>query len=267
MAFIEFEKSVRKNDWSMHELHSHAHYEIYFLSKGKRSFFLSNALYKLEAPALIIIQPHVMHKTEGSAFERYNVNVSDARLDPFQKEVFQQKALHIFKLTPTENQRIIDLFEQALQVDKRQKNGEYILNSIFSYLVLTTGNLQTNHQLHPTASASGKVNIPPLVLKVIDYLNAYYPETHTLDSLADKFFVSKPTLMYNFKKYTNCSPIDFLLNVRLTNAKALLMNTNKRVQEISELCGFSSANYFGLIFKEKEGVSPVGYRKIQRAKL
>jgi len=27
MAFIEFEKSVKKNDWSMNDLHSHSHYE------------------------------------------------------------------------------------------------------------------------------------------------------------------------------------------------------------------------------------------------
>ena len=71
---------------------------------------------------------------------------------------------------------------------------------------------------------------------------------------------------YNFKKYTNCSLIDFLLNIRLTKAKELLVNAKKSVEEIAELCGFSSANYFGLIFKKKEGVSPINYRKIQREK-
>ena len=65
MAYIEFEKSVRAAEWSMHRLHSHAHYEIYFLSQGSRSFYLANALLTLNAPAVLVIPPHVMHKTEG----------------------------------------------------------------------------------------------------------------------------------------------------------------------------------------------------------
>jgi ribonuclease R len=44
-------------------------------------------LYKLNAPTLIVIPPRVVHKTEGGPFERHNVNVSPAYLDPFQKEV------------------------------------------------------------------------------------------------------------------------------------------------------------------------------------
>jgi quercetin dioxygenase-like cupin family protein len=69
MSFIELEKSVRTEEWSMNDLHSHSHYEIYYLTKGSRTFFLSNSLYRLTAPILIIIPPHVMHKTEGGAFE------------------------------------------------------------------------------------------------------------------------------------------------------------------------------------------------------
>jgi len=47
MPFIEFEKSVKGKDWSMLDLHSHKHYEIYFLSKGSRSYFFENAFYKI----------------------------------------------------------------------------------------------------------------------------------------------------------------------------------------------------------------------------
>ena len=85
--------------------------------------------------------------------------------------------------------------------------------------------------------------------------------------LADRFFVSKATLIYNFNKYASCSPMDFLLNVRLTKAKDMLINSGKSVGEISDECGFSSANYFGLIFKKKEGLSPLQYRKNQRSKV
>ena len=114
--------------------------------------------------------------------------------------------------------------------------------------------------------AEAKNSIPPLIFKTIDYINENYDRKQTLDKLAKNFFVSKTTLMYQFKKYTNCSLIDYLLNVRLTKAKEMLLNTKKSVNEISELCGFSSSNYFGLIFKKKENLSPANYRKHQKNK-
>ena len=263
MAFIEFERSVRENDWSMHDLHSHPHYEIYLLSQGSRSFFLSDALYKVTAPVLIIIPPHVMHKTEGGSFERYNINVSANYLDPFQREILDSQALRIIQPRQEETENLIALMREAIGTDKRSKHAEYVLKTLFSYSVLTMSKLSGAY-LQPTATA--KNDMPPLVLKVVDHLNNHYSEKQTLEELAEYFFVSKATLIYNFKKYTNCSLIDFLLNVRLTKAKEMLLNTRKSVNEIAECCGFSSANYFGLVFKKKENISPANYRKNERAK-
>ena len=263
MAFIEIEKLERQDEWGMHDLHSHPHYELYFLSKGSRSFFLSNALYKLQAPAIVVIPPHVMHKTEGGAFERYNINVSDAYLDDFQKSVLQKKALHILKLNAQEGKRVMELIQAAYGLDKTDKRDEYALRALFSYGVYLLDNASLNRQ---SPQAVSQTAIPPLILKVLEYLNEHYHENVTLELLAERFFVSKPTLMYNFKKHVNRSPIDFLLQIRLTKAKNLLLTTKQSINEISSACGFSSANYFGLIFKKKEGISPLTYRKNQLAK-
>ena len=263
MAFVEIEKLVHQDEWAMHDLHSHPHYELYFLSKGSRTFFLSNALYKLQAPAIVVIPPHVMHKTEGGAFERFNVNVSVDYLNEFEKETLEKKSLSIIKPKPTEEAELLHILNLLNATDRRQKHGENILNTLFSYFIFTVDRLAGSSQ---TPHTERKNNIPTLVLKVIDYINEHYDQKQTLDELAKYFFVSRSTLIYNFKKYTNCSLIDFLLNVRLTKAKELLLNTKKSVSEIAELCGFCSANYFGLMFKKKENLSPANFRKHQKNK-
>ncbi len=263
MSFIEFEKSVREKEWSMQDVHSHAHYEIYLLSKGERSFFLSNALYKVSAPVVVVIPPHVMHKTEGAAFERYNVNVSPDYLDGYQTDTLNAQALKIMRLSPAQTAELTDLFDKAIAIDKREKHAEHILRTLFSYSVYLLRNVEQDVIAPNTATPQA---IPVLVLKVIDYLHEHYAEKLTLQALAEAFFVSKAALIYNFKKHTNCSLIDFLLNIRLTKAKELLDNSKRSVESIAEACGFSSANYFGLIFKRKEGISPAHYRKIQQAK-
>ena len=263
MAFIEIEKSVRENEWSMQELHSHSHYELYFLSKGTRSFFLSNSLYQVTAPIVIVIPPHVMHKTEGAAFERYNINVAADYLNAYQSEILTEQSLKIIKPDPLQSKELTSLFEKAIAIDRNEKHGSQVLHALFSYSVYLLQNLKQS--VLPSGAVAQK-NIPPLVLKVIDHLHEHYAEKTSLQALADTFFISKATLIYNFKKYMNCSLIDFLLNVRLTKAKELLLNSNQSVGEIAESCGFSSANYFGLMFKKKEGLSPMQYRKNERAK-
>jgi len=260
MNFIEIEKSTKKEEWSMIDLHSHSHYEIYFLEKGNRTFFLSNALYRLTAPVLIVIPPHTLHKTEGAAFSRYNINVSEDYLDDFQKYVLTKKALNIINLNNKKIETLQDIFKQMSEVDKRQKFSNSKIKSLFSYLILQLSSISTE-AISPNIIK--EKSVPPQILKIIEYLNSHYSDNITTSDISNLFYISKGALIYNFNKYIKCSPIEYLLNIRLTKAKEYLQKTKKKISEISELCGFSSANYFSLIFKQKENLSPMEYRKHQ----
>ena len=196
MGFVEIERSVRPSKWSMNLLHSHAHYEIYFLVKGERTLLLSNALYRLKSPAIIVIPPQVSHKTEGGPFERYNINADAGYLDAFQKETLDSLSLNV--LTPTEAQasEISALLKRASELSDT-RHRDHIKRAIFSYAVLLLSELDGERQ--PTAKESA--SLPPLVLKVIDYFNSHYAQRISLDIVAEEFFVSKGTLIYNFDKH------------------------------------------------------------------
>jgi transcriptional regulator GlxA family with amidase domain len=120
---------------------------------------------------------------------------------------------------------------------------------------------QTLSPLSEASSAPIDENADPTVLKLVFYLNENYKEEITLEKLCAKFFLSKATLCSRFKKKMHCSIMEYLFRVRLNKAKALLVNSGKSIEEISYLCGFSSANYFSLIFKKSIGLSPLNYRK------
>ena len=262
MRFIKIERSVQTENWNMKDLHSHAHYEIYYLYKGSRTFLLSNAIYVLDAPVLVVIPPHTMHKTEGGPFERYNIDVSVEYLNDFQRDVLDSIALCRVSPTDDDARQLLELLQEMASIDKRSKKAGYEINALFSYFTYLLSKNKT-----AGAGVFDENKISPLVLRIINYFNECYGEKITLEALSKDFFASKTTLIYNFKKYTNCSPIDFLLNVRITKAKEQLVNTKKNVERIALDCGFSSANYFGLMFKKKEGLSPANYRKYQKSKL
>lgn len=262
MRFLEVEQSIRSDSWTMQDLHSHPHYELYYIYKGSRQLLLANALHHIEAPSMIVIPPNVMHKTEGGPFERYNVDVSPEYLNPFQLHVLNERALRVMKLTQTQNQEFLPLLREMAETDNNLKYSRYIVEGLFAYFVVALSRVDLSSQ----PGLSVEHSVPPLVLKVIDYLYAHYREKLTLDGLAQRFFVSKATIIYNFNRYLHCSPMDFLLNLRMTKAKEELLKTDKSICQIAEECGFRSANYFSLIFKRKEQLSPGNYRKYQRTK-
>ena len=263
MSYIEFERSVKDEDWAMLNLHSHDHYEIYFLSKGSRYFFLADSLYKISAPTLVVIPPNAVHKTEGQSFERHNVNVSVEYLSSYEKHVLDSIALKFIKLTPQESKSLISVLNDAYCIEGYGKFSVDKTRAVFAYFVFLLSRLTIDFE---QPKATFKNAIPPLYLKILDYLNTHYSENVTLDVLSEIFYTPKPTLIYNFKKFVGKSIIDFLVDLRLTKAKQMLVSTKKGLEEIAYLNGFSSANYFGLIFKKREGLSPSNYRKNQIAK-
>lgn len=76
------------------------------------------------------------------------------------------------------------------------------------------------------------------------------------DEFAYDMNVSPSLLYQKIKSLTGQSPTDFIRTIRLTYAMELLNSRKYSVTEISEMCGFSSANYFSTAFKKYFGKSP-----------
>lgn len=67
-----------------------------------------------------------------------------------------------------------------------------------------------------------------------------------------------------FKKETGISFMNYLMDVRLEEAKELLLTTELKSLEIALEVGFSSSNYFAYCFKKRLNISPTLYRKKNR---
>ncbi|MBJ6360716.1 AraC family transcriptional regulator [Paenibacillus sp. GCM10012307] len=107
---------------------------------------------------------------------------------------------------------------------------------------------------------------PDLVFQLIRYLHDHYTETVTMDELATLFNYSIRYLSRTFKQATGCSPIEYLIRLRIEKAKELLETTNATIKEVAELVGYNDSFYFNRIFKKHTGVSPGYYAsKAQRS--
>ncbi len=66
-----------------------------------------------------------------------------------------------------------------------------------------------------------------------------------------------------FRQTFGLSPLEYLTQLRLAQAKRLLENPAYRhlsISEIAHLCGYPDAGHFGRIFRREEGMAPAAYR-------
>lgn len=102
---------------------------------------------------------------------------------------------------------------------------------------------------------------PDTVVQTVAYIDENYFRDITLGELAENAKVSLQHLCRLFKKRMNMRPVEYLNRKRISVAKAMLLEGEKSIAEISREVGFSSSTYFGMVFKKQEGVAPSRFRE------
>lgn len=71
------------------------------------------------------------------------------------------------------------------------------------------------------------------------------------------------SLLYRLFREEGSTPVEYLRTVRLGHAKRLLLEFPKMsVAEIAAACGFADSAYFCKVFRDREHITPKGYRGI-----
>jgi len=94
-----------------------------------------------------------------------------------------------------------------------------------------------------------------------EYIHNHYAENITLTMLCELVNLNRTSLNQKFKAQFSCTCMEYLLNYRLKISQELLSNSNMKIHEIAENCGFKYDTYFIRQFTNKLGISPAAYRK------
>lgn len=203
-----------------------------------------------------------MHKTGGSNYTRININVSADYFTKPQLEIVNFMSLFgpiTFKESQLEHINYIfdKIFEYYNKIPQNMA-----AESVHIYLCYLFVTLREFVNVNSTATQNHRLKQYPLALiNIIKYISENLNSDVSLKVLSEKFYLSQGYISKLFKKHTNVTISEYVLNMRMTAAKKLLKDTNKSMEEISFLTGFSSSNYFSLIFKKKNNISPLAYRK------
>lgn len=227
---------------------------------GEIIFHQPNATHALFADGQnsshVIIISFGCKSTAMSYFENYN------------KKLSKMLKGYIFEILE-ESEKYFDLKSSAPETKKmplknsRQTSGLQILKNtleLFLIYLLEHDTLKTASQVVFLPKKDESENI---VEKIKIILSSAVYESVSINDICEKVHYSRSYLFREFKKYENKGIMEYYNEIKISEAKKLLKNTDLSIAEISEKLCFDTPSYFCRQFKRLSQETPLQYRKSQ----
>jgi AraC-like DNA-binding protein len=151
------------------------------------------------------------------------------------------------------------IITQIMTLLVNKKQGEILFN-------LHPRTVDTYHYRRPTLPGlSG--TFPQKrneINKVLLYIHGQYKNKITLDELSRMIHFNKCYFVKLFRSLVGVSPYEYIINLRVNEAKNLLITTELSVNEIASLTGFLDTNNFIRRFRSRANMTPLQYRNQYR---
>ncbi len=101
-------------------------------------------------------------------------------------------------------------------------------------------------------------------IQIKNYIEENLHQDISISSICSLFFISKNSLYRLFRENFDTTVNEFLTRCRMEKAKELLAQTRDPVCRVCEKVGILNYTYFCRLFKKREGITPLEYRKANR---
>ncbi|MEQ2027322.1 helix-turn-helix domain-containing protein [Xenorhabdus szentirmaii] len=100
-----------------------------------------------------------------------------------------------------------------------------------------------------------------LIHKLQDWMHTSPSEILSVADLANKIHLCERQMKRRFKIATGKTPIQYIQQIRMSQAKYWLEKSQKTIEEISHEVGYEDIRYFRELFKRCHGLTPKEYRQ------
>lgn len=239
-------------------MHYHHVFELFYLQKGTREYFIGDEFYQINEGDVVLIPPNVIHRTAGKVATRTLVNFSHA----FLKSYFTEELLTVLPLDRPmifrPDEKLYGWVEEAFSLmQNRFADGE---EASRPFVACTLAGLLFS-MAHETNRYVATPYTDQRIGQIVRYINEHFNEIEDIQQIAEHFFISKYHLCRTFNKALGLPLISYLNSIKIRSAAELMKNEDLNLTDIATHCGFNSSSYFCKVFKAEKGVSPTAYRK------
>ena len=263
---IKLDSSLQKNkDYYIEERfinsgeyfgpHWHDYFELEIVLGGTGEHIYNNTNYTLGRGSIYLMSYYDFHELKAREDMQilklqFNENVLPTELNDF---LFLSNNRFCCSVDENEVQHIIKLFN-ILKSEERRGGlfSEMLIKNLIAEIIITV--IRNSSQGESTV-------VPSLLQNAVAYIRNNFRQPLSLGLLAKHCNVTPNYLGVQFAKKMGISFSDYLNTVRLRYACNLLDSTDLTVKEIAFASGYNSVEYFGYVFKNVLGVSPLEYKK------
>lgn len=101
----------------------------------------------------------------------------------------------------------------------------------------------------------------PLVTRAAHWLQLRFAQKPQLSELSDALAVHPRTLARRFVASLGMTPIQYLQGLRMEAAKRMLARSDRKVDRVAYLVGYSDPGFFKDLFRKQTGLTPGEYRR------
>ncbi|WP_099355506.1 AraC family transcriptional regulator [Fredinandcohnia onubensis] len=247
-------------DWHSTQ-HSHHFTELFYIVKGKGYFILPNHEIPVKENDLVIINPNVEHTEKSNSQDSLEYIALGIEGLSFALEEEQDSQMGVFTYQGDRKDILFYLNKLIAEVKYSDEEYEIICQNIIEILIV-----KLRREKKFTVKKTNQKSMNRAVSLITHFINQNYRDDISLDTLAEVGHINKYYLAHCFKNDMKISPIEYLNQVRIREAKILLETTDYNIANIAEFIGFSSQSFFTQVFKRTTNQTPSGYRKEIRKK-
>lgn len=251
--------------------HYHDHYELHVTLSGEAEFFIEGEVYTLTPGTILLIHSNDLHrimKQNSDNFERvyifltseflqkHSTPESDLELafSSWDKNNHKSKVIKIPLNTLITN---LDFILNYNKYDVKQFGSDIEYeNRLVTFLVYVNRWL---HDFDIVEEVNGKSD--PIMNDMLTYVSENLKNELNLETMENRFFLSKFHIIRAFKKHTGMSFYQYVLKKRLLLSKKLLIK-HKSVVDIYMECGFLTYTNYLRAFKKEFGITPKEFLKL-----
>lgn len=256
-------------------LHHHDFYEVYLLLRGQVAYTVENNLYNMRPGDLMLVSPLELHQArirpDGAPYERIVLWIGRSYLEGLSSP--RTSLTRCFDTTVPGHTNLLRLPADRSVETRRVLERLSLLHAepdygsdLLAQCCLTELLVNLNRDAADRTlqkSLSGDTSSDRVVDAVVRYINEHYSEPLTLDSLAERFFLSKYHLLRKFETQVGTTVHRYILQKRLLNAKQLLAG-GVAPSEACTYCGFGDYANFYRAFRSEYGQTPRQYAQSMR---
>lgn len=247
-------------------------FELIYVLTGKLEFHINHKTYAVSSGEGFFLNTRQIHYARS--YQNYDCTFLSFRVgkemlcqneeDPvFQKYILPTISNPSFchlTLTPKVpwQKYILEIMKKIIHVCNVQNFGyelkiQHFITEIFYYIFQNLSSL-------PSLSKKEQKDIMR-IRTTMDYLNTTYSQKHTLSDISSSCQLSNSECCRLFQRILHCSPVDYLIRLRILKSMPLILEHQKSMAAIAKEVGFSGSSYFSETFKKVIGCSPRDFYK------